>query len=145
MVISPYNAAVSPYTMPPCSCASIWPTFTVGPQSTAHTTRCTRTDPSAPTDTSATCAHTVGAHSAMAMPRPRPLGTGEPQPDRKSTRLNSSHLVISYAVFCLKKKKKKQEPQTSNIRTEDTESAVTEYTASMNPAPTQAHHSDRSH
>src|SRR2546426_7707278 len=28
-------------------------------------------------------------------------------PDRKSTRLNSSHLVISYAVFCLEKKKKK--------------------------------------
>src|SRR2546426_7254151 len=39
-------------------------------------------------------------------------GTGTSQPsrhpwrqDRKSTRLNSSHLVISYAVFCLKKKK----------------------------------------
>src|SRR5204863_7816076 len=31
----------------------------------------------------------------------------EPQ-DRKSTRLNSSHVEISYAVFCLKKKKKKQ-------------------------------------
>src|SRR3989454_9033437 len=29
-----------------------------------------------------------------------------PASDRKSTRLNSSHLVISYAVFCLKKKKK---------------------------------------
>src|SRR5256885_9920661 len=29
--------------------------------------------------------------------------------DRKSTRLNSSHLVISYAVFCLKKKKNKHE------------------------------------
>src|SRR5471030_3477863 len=29
-------------------------------------------------------------------------------PDRKSTRLNSSHLGISYAVFCLKKKKKKK-------------------------------------
>src|SRR5256885_5451398 len=28
----------------------------------------------------------------------------EPRADRKSTRLNSSHLVISYAVFCLKKK-----------------------------------------
>src|SRR2546426_8835396 len=28
------------------------------------------------------------------------------QADRKSTRLNSSHLVISYAVFCLKKKKR---------------------------------------
>src|SRR5256885_9516523 len=31
---------------------------------------------------------------------------GRPGADRKSTRLNSSHLVISYAVFCLKKKKK---------------------------------------
>src|SRR5688572_32098985 len=30
----------------------------------------------------------------------------EPPPDRKSTRLNSSHSQISYAVFCLKKKKK---------------------------------------
>src|SRR5690242_21625675 len=30
-----------------------------------------------------------------------------PDPDRKSTRLNSSHMSISYAVFCLKKKKKK--------------------------------------
>src|SRR5256885_6784682 len=29
----------------------------------------------------------------------------KPKGDRKSTRLNSSHLVISYAVFCLKKKK----------------------------------------
>src|SRR5438067_5512351 len=32
--------------------------------------------------------------------------TFEFQPDRKSTRLNSSHVSISYAVFCLKKKKK---------------------------------------
>src|SRR5438552_15529913 len=30
------------------------------------------------------------------------------RPDRKSTRLNSSHQIISYAVFCLKKKKKKK-------------------------------------
>src|SRR5438132_8864580 len=30
-------------------------------------------------------------------------------PDRKSTRLNSSHTVISYAVFCLKKKKKQHQ------------------------------------
>src|SRR2546426_6507922 len=34
--------------------------------------------------------------------------TPAPMADRKSTRLNSSHLVISYAVFCLKKKKKKK-------------------------------------
>src|SRR5690348_17878615 len=32
---------------------------------------------------------------------------GQVGPDRKSTRLNSSHPSISYAVFCLKKKKKK--------------------------------------
>src|SRR2546426_7789195 len=31
-------------------------------------------------------------------------GPRDPRRDRKSTRLNSSHLVISYAVFCLKKK-----------------------------------------
>src|SRR5256885_6942758 len=31
-----------------------------------------------------------------------------PRRDRKSTRLNSSHLVISYAVFCLKKKKTRE-------------------------------------
>src|SRR5256885_9962968 len=38
-----------------------------------------------------------------------PGAAAQPKPvvvDRKSTRLNSSHLVISYAVFCLKKKKK---------------------------------------
>src|SRR5438876_3816272 len=44
---------------------------------------------------------------------PRPGGrspgarAGCARPDRKSTRLNSSHPSISYAVFCLKKKKKK--------------------------------------
>src|SRR5436309_9361639 len=42
-------------------------------------------------------------------PQRRPLGLLRPgaHPDRKSTRLNSSHVKISYAVFCLKKKKKK--------------------------------------
>src|SRR5256885_12124567 len=46
----------------------------------------------------------------MSMPPPNPPSFGHPPPgprpgpDRKSTRLNSSHLVISYAVFCLKKK-----------------------------------------
>src|SRR2546426_5330172 len=38
----------------------------------------------------------------------RAARAGARLPDRKSTRLNSSHLVISYAVFCLKKKKNKQ-------------------------------------
>src|SRR5690349_22968900 len=35
-------------------------------------------------------------------------GAADHGPDRKSTRLNSSHVEISYAVFCLKKKKKKK-------------------------------------
>src|SRR5437588_6092644 len=43
-----------------------------------------------------------GAHDAR-LPAGRILVAG--QIDRKSTRLNSSHTVISYAVFCLKKKK----------------------------------------
>src|SRR5256885_8274709 len=55
-----------------------------------------------------------GARSAARLRRRRPHGArrgdrrGPVRPhnrDRKSTRLNSSHLVISYAVFCLKKKK----------------------------------------
>src|SRR5256885_8755665 len=40
----------------------------------------------------------------IAVSRPR-SATDRAGQDRKSTRLNSSHLVISYAVFCLKKKK----------------------------------------
>src|SRR5256885_4359368 len=40
------------------------------------------------------------------------------RPDRKSTRLNSSHLVISYAVFCLKKKKEKLEHCATTILNE---------------------------
>src|SRR2546426_8622254 len=39
-------------------------------------------------------------------PHVRTEDEGQDRRDRKSTRLNSSHLVISYAVFCLKKKKK---------------------------------------
>src|SRR5690348_18121291 len=41
--------------------------------------------------------------------------------DRKSTRLNSSHPSISYAVFCLKKKKKYNRIQTDDDRDADTD------------------------
>src|SRR5690554_7345914 len=37
--------------------------------------------------------------------------------DRKSTRLNSSHVRISYAVFCLKKKKKKTQSTSATVKT----------------------------
>src|SRR2546422_2073547 len=44
--------------------------------------------------------------SPRTVPRPPRSGSrAPPAPDRKSTRLNSSHGYISYAVFCLKKKK----------------------------------------
>src|SRR5256885_9359123 len=50
----------------------------------------------------------------------RPVGgkrrPGIELPDRKSTRLNSSHLVISYAVFCLKKKKNLRPPARATSR-----------------------------
>src|SRR5438034_2615173 len=39
--------------------------------------------------------------------------------DRKSTRLNSSHTVISYAVFCLKKKKKREMNRTHRKKEND--------------------------
>src|SRR3990170_5483710 len=41
------------------------------------------------------------------------LRTSDRPLDRKSTRLNSSHQIISYAVFCLKKKKKKHKTTTN--------------------------------
>src|SRR5215208_8081612 len=45
----------------------------------------------------------IGAVPACGAPR-----WPSPHPDRKSTRLNSSHVAISYAVFCLKKKNNKE-------------------------------------
>src|SRR5436190_12439722 len=47
-------------------------------------------------------------HRVTSPARLRAGAAQEKSLDRKSTRLNSSHTVISYAVFCLKKKKKKK-------------------------------------
>src|SRR6516162_11398758 len=51
------------------------------------------------------------SQSCVRLPAPH-----HPNIDRKSTRLNSSHLVISYAVFCLKKKKKHQITDSHKLR-----------------------------
>src|SRR6266446_10039347 len=51
--------------------------------------------------------HRAGTRGPAAVPAAHRRGKSPARRDRKSTRLNSSHLVISYAVFCLKKKKKK--------------------------------------
>src|SRR5256885_14543532 len=70
-------------------------------------------------DTATTEIYTLSLHDALPIldrPRHPRAGAanrddelaGDSRGDRKSTRLNSSHLVISYAVFCLKKKKAKR-------------------------------------
>src|SRR5256885_11971647 len=73
-------------------------------------------------DTATTEIYTLSLHDALPISPVRHIAAvhqggqqavhrGALQPrgaDRKSTRLNSSHLVISYAVFCLKKKKNRQ-------------------------------------
>src|SRR5215813_14546821 len=73
-------------------------------------------------DTATTEIYTLSLHDALPIrwsplrrssSRCRPSSRGRSirrrrPPDRKSTRLNSSHVRISYAVFCLKKKKKTQ-------------------------------------
>src|SRR2546429_119492 len=82
-------------------------------------------------DTATTEIYTLSLHDALpiCVPRIRHLRVDRPPPrhrpphapaggpclrraDRKSTRLNSSHGYISYAVFCLKKKKKQQTQRT---------------------------------
>src|SRR5256885_6267639 len=71
-------------------------------------------------DTATTEIYTLSLHDALPILRRAAMGVeahalvnarwswsgGAEIADRKSTRLNSSHLVISYAVFCLKKKKR---------------------------------------
>src|SRR3712207_7785973 len=97
-------------------------------------------------DTATTEIYTLSLHDALPIcrspsssrsPRPAPSGSqstgrrptappgstrtwsGAPSPDRKSTRLNSSHANISYAVFCLKKKKKLQYQLCSIVQDEN--------------------------
>src|SRR5436190_9343889 len=59
------------------------------------------------------------------------LRTGADFLDRKSTRLNSSHTVISYAVFCLKKKKKKKNNIQHSYYTDITHTVKTRSSAHM--------------
>src|SRR5439155_20026955 len=56
----------------------------------------------------------VGAETRHA-PGADPRAGGPGRRDRKSTRLNSSHVAISYAVFCLKKKKRTNQPGTRRL------------------------------
>src|SRR5256885_11457599 len=82
-------------------------------------------------DTATTEIYTLSLHDALPICHENKVITGYPSflgggarsrhcshcknRDRKSTRLNSSHLVISYAVFCLKKKKNPNTPYTDPL------------------------------
>src|SRR5438034_7143281 len=78
-------------------------------------------------DTATTEIYTLSLHDALPISRAVVAGRSGARrnnlrgfrrpsaPDRKSTRLNSSHTVISYAVFCLKKKKQKKEGSTQRF------------------------------
>src|SRR2546422_1896829 len=77
-------------------------------------------------DTATTEIYTLSLHDALPIfPRRRRASscsrswTGSrwcPRPDRKSTRLNSSHGYISYAVFCLKKKSERPQSDALGLR-----------------------------
>src|SRR2546426_9331539 len=80
------------------------PRSTLFPYTTLFRSRADTPDPPSPGE----ARDPDPAREGSAGPRPALLARLEEDPparDRKSTRLNSSHLVISYAVFCLKKKK----------------------------------------
>src|SRR5439155_15407961 len=62
-----------------------------------------------------TAVATAGWRCAPSSGSPSSRWSTTPPRDRKSTRLNSSHVAISYAVFCLKKKKKKKKTAGSDI------------------------------
>src|SRR2546422_7040553 len=94
-------------------------------------------------DTATTEIYTLSLHDALPIsPRRRACSTScapsscrtvtprhcRKRRDRKSTRLNSSHGYISYAVFCLKKKKKKRDSK--NVSTNN--SAVSTYRRTIN-------------
>src|SRR5438067_9994309 len=77
----------------------------------------TSAPPASRATSSASGSASVGC-SAWRMPSGGSPPSRHPPGDRKSTRLNSSHVSISYAVFCLKKKKKniKKKKQRENLK-----------------------------
>src|SRR5947207_12226964 len=102
-------------------------------------------------DTATTEIYTLSLHDALPICRPRaahPRGPGSRHPrptcpaDRKSTRLNSSHTVISYAVFCLKKKKKERAEDGESERAEQNGQRDRQHEALDDPAAERAEHAE---
>src|SRR5437764_9659558 len=76
---------------------------------------------------------------AVAIERYQSGPAGKPPEDRKSTRLNSSHRCISYAVFCLKKKKKTQNKSNHTAPTKHIAKTRAHETASNELSPRRGH------
>src|SRR5690348_18107761 len=93
-------------------------------------------------DTATTEIYTLSLHDALPIlpyslsgfHEPYSSWSGDKSPDRKSTRLNSSHPSISYAVFCLKKKKNKKKPNPAKKKTTKYVSNKTIVTATVHIA-----------
>src|SRR5690625_6338072 len=71
---------------------------------------------------------TIGVLDDHGFPAGTRPGADRPRGDRKSTRLNSSHVAISYAVFCLKKKNNGSTPTSRSVTVEmhDTQRHIVE-------------------
>src|SRR5690349_23725681 len=71
------------------------------------------------------CGDLHDEHHACALQHAEDRRIGGPRPrDRKSTRLNSSHVEISYAVFCLKKKKKQKNIKIHRVKNKQIETII---------------------
>src|SRR5437773_9063780 len=79
-------------------------------------------------------AATPGVHT-LRLRQSSPIGSRRLSGDRKSTRLDSSHITISYAVFCLKKKKKKTKKNNHTTKTTPSTSNTILPHITTNPHP----------
>src|SRR5256885_3980620 len=100
MIRRPPRSTLFPYT--PLSRSRVWPRLLAHAEHRATAAEQQRRT----SDGNSVCCHwAIAGASRIRVGDGRGAGADVRDRDRKSTRLNSSHLVISYAVFCLKKKK----------------------------------------
>src|SRR5690554_7398987 len=92
------------------------PLSTLFPYTTLFRSSAPRSTTRTRTTTARSCRSALPS-SPVVWPSSRPHHRRAWQGDRKSTRLNSSHVRISYAVFCLKKKKANKNQNLDNIYT----------------------------
>src|SRR5205814_3630085 len=80
-----------------------------------------------------------GGAAELGVPRADGADRRRNAQDRKSTRLNSSHLGISYAVFCLKKKKKKKKQKNRQKKKDKNKKSENKYNQNINTHSSNLH------